>query len=423
MPKKEHINIVFVGHVDAGKSTTVGRILYETGRVPEQVIAKLREEAQRLGKATFEFAYVMDRMKEERERGVTIDISHQDFETNKYFFTIIDAPGHKDFVKNMITGASQADGAVLVVSAKDGIQPQTIEHAALLKVLGIPQLIVLISKMDAVNYDKATYEKVKADVQNLLKRFAYKNVEQIPVIPASSYFGDNLVKKSDKMSWYNGPTLFEALDTFTPPKKPTDKPVRMPIQDVYNIQGFGVVVVGKVESGVLKPGSKAVINPGGYTVEVKKIETHHQEIPEAVPGDNIGANVKGVEKTQVKRGFVLGDVNNPPTVVKRFKAQIAVLNHPSAIGVGYTPVFHAHTTHFPAKIVEIVAKLDPKTGQPVNEKVEFLKNGDVAIVIVEPLKPVVLEKASDYPALGRFAIRDMNQTVAAGIVIDVEKAQ
>ncbi|MCX8154242.1 MAG: translation elongation factor EF-1 subunit alpha [Candidatus Micrarchaeota archaeon] len=423
MPKKEHINIVFVGHVDAGKSTTVGRILYETGRVPEQVIAKLKEEAQRLGKATFEFAYVMDRMKEERERGVTIDISHQDFETNKYFFTIIDAPGHKDFVKNMITGASQADGAVLVVSAKDGIQPQTIEHAALLKVLGISQLIVLISKMDAVNYDKATYEKVKGDVQNLLKKFAYKNVEQIPVIPASSYFGDNLVKKSDKMSWYSGPTLFEALDTFTPPKKPTDRPLRMPIQDVYNIQGFGVVVVGKVESGIMKPGMKAVINPGGYVVEVKKIETHHQEIPEAVPGDNIGVNVKGVEKTQVKRGFVLGDANNPPAVVKSFKAQIAVLNHPSAIGVGYTPVFHAHTTHFPAKIVEIVAKLDPKTGQPVNEKVEFLKNGDVAIVKIEPLKPVVIEKASDYPALGRFAIRDMNQTVAAGIVIDIERAQ
>ncbi|MCS7122339.1 MAG: translation elongation factor EF-1 subunit alpha [Candidatus Micrarchaeota archaeon] len=423
MPKKEHINIVFVGHVDAGKSTTVGRILYETGRVPEQMIAKLKEEAQRLGKATFEFAYVMDRMKEERERGVTIDISHQDFETNKYFFTIIDAPGHKDFVKNMITGASQADGAVLVVSAKDGIQPQTIEHAALLKVLGISQLIVLISKMDAVNYDKATYEKVKGDVQNLLKKFAYKNVEQIPVIPASSYFGDNLVKKSDKMSWYSGPTLFEALDTFTPPKKPTDRPLRMPIQDVYNIQGFGVVVVGKVESGIMKPGMKAVINPGGYVVEVKKIETHHQEIPEAVPGDNIGVNVKGVEKTQVKRGFVLGDANNPPAVVKSFKAQIAVLNHPSAIGVGYTPVFHAHTTHFPAKIVEIVAKLDPKTGQPVNEKVEFLKNGDVAIVKIEPLKPVVIEKASDYPALGRFAIRDMNQTVAAGIVIDIERAQ
>ncbi|MEM4192266.1 MAG: GTP-binding protein, partial [Candidatus Anstonellales archaeon] len=296
MARKEHLNIVFVGHVDAGKSTTVGRILYETGKVPEQIIAKLREEAQRLGKATFEFAYVMDRMKEERERGVTIDISHQEFETNKYFFTIIDAPGHKDFVKNMITGASQADGAVLVVSAKDGVQPQTIEHAALLKVLGINQLIVLISKMDAVNYDKATYEKVKTDVQNLLKKFAYKNVEQIHIIPASSYFGDNLVKKSDKMPWYTGPTLFEALDTFTPPKKPTDKPFRMPIQDVYNIQGFGVVVVGKMEAGVLKPGMKAVINPGNFVVEVKKIETHHQELPEAVPGDNIGVNVKGIEK-------------------------------------------------------------------------------------------------------------------------------
>lgn len=422
MPKKEHLNIVFVGHVDAGKSTTVGRILYETGRISEQIIAKLKEEAQRLGKATFEFAYVMDRMKEERERGVTIDISHQDFETNKYFFTIIDAPGHKDFVKNMITGASQADGAVLVVSAKDGVQPQTIEHAALLKVLGISQLIVLISKMDAVDYSKETYEKVKKDVQDLLKKFAYKDVDKIPVIPASSYFGDNLVKKSDKTAWYNGPTLFEALDTFVPPKKPTDKPFRMPIQDVYNIQGFGVVVVGKVEAGLIKPGTKAVINPGNMVVEVKKIETHHQELPEAGPGDNIGINVKGVEKNQIKRGFVLGDVNSPPTVVKSFTAQIVVLNHPSAIGVGYTPVFHAHTTHFPARIVEIQAKVDPRTGQKLPDKVEFLKNGDIAVVKIEPLKPVVLEKVSEYPSLGRFAIRDMNQTVAAGLVLDIEKA-
>lgn len=422
MAKKEHLNIVFVGHVDAGKSTTVGRILYDSGKISEQVIAKLKEEAQRLGKATFEFAFVMDRMKEERERGVTIDISHQDFETNKYFFTIIDAPGHKDFVKNMITGASQADGAVLVVSGKDGVQPQTIEHAALLKVLGISQVIVLISKMDAVNYSKDVYEKVKGDVIALLKKFAYKDVDKIPIIPASSYFGDNLMKRSDKTPWYNGPTLFEALDMFVPPKKPTDKPFRMPIQDVYNIQGFGVVVVGKVEAGVIKPGMKAVINPGNMVVEIKKIETHHQEIPEAIPGDNIGINVKGVEKTQVKRGYVLGDANNPPTVVKSFTAQIVVLNHPSAIGVGYTPVFHAHTTHFPAKITEIVAKVDPKTGQKLEGKVDFLKNGDIAIVKIEPLKPVVLEKVGEYPSLGRFAIRDMNQTVAAGLVLEIEKA-
>jgi elongation factor 1-alpha len=421
MAKKQHLNIVFVGHVDAGKSTTVGRILYESGKVPEQLLNKLKEEAQRLGKATFEFAFVMDKMKEERERGVTIDISHEEFETNKYHFTIIDAPGHKDFVKNMITGASQADAAVLVVSGKDGIQPQTIEHVALLKVLGVNQLIVLVSKMDAVNYDKTVYEKLKPEIVNLLTKYRY-DASKIHIIPASSYNGDNLIKKSDRMPWYTGPTLFEALDMLTPTQKPVDKPFRMPIQDVYNIQGFGVVVVGKVEAGVIKPGTKGVINPGNFVVEIKKIETHHKEIPEAVPGDNVGINVKGVEKTQVKRGFVLGDPNNPPTVAKAFTAQVIVLNHPSAIGVGYTPVFHAHTTHFPARLVEIKYKVDPKTGQKMEGKVDFLKNGDIAVCRFELLKPNVVEKASDYSGLGRFAIRDMNQTVAAGIVLDVEKA-
>ncbi|MFN3478582.1 MAG: elongation factor 1-alpha C-terminal domain-related protein, partial [bacterium] len=289
-------------------------------------------------------------------------------------------------------------------------------------VLGISQVIIIVSKMDVVEYSKNAYEKVKKDVQELLKKFSYKDIDKIPIIPASSYFGDNLVKRSDKTPWYNGPTLFEALDMFTVPSKPVDKPFRMPIQDIYNIQGFGVVVVGKVESGLIKPGMKGVINPGNMVVDIKKIETHHQELPEARPGDNIGINVKGVEKNQVKRGFVLGDVNNPPTVVKSFTAQIVVLNHPSAIGVGYTPVFHAHTNHFPARIVEIQAKIDPRTGQKLQEKVDFLKNGEIAIVKIEPLKPVVLEKVSEYPSLGRFAIRDMGQTVAAGLVLDVEKA-
>jgi len=270
MANKEHLNIVFIGHVDAGKSTTVGRILYETGKVPEQVIKKLREEAEKLGKQTFEFAYVMDRLKEERERGVTIDVAHQDFETNKYYFTIIDAPGHKDFVKNMITGASQADAAVLVVSAKDGVQPQTKEHAYLARALGINQLIVLVSKMDAVDYSKEQYEKVKEEIIKLLKPLGYK-VEEIPIIPASAYYGDNLVKKSDKMPWYNGPTLFEALDKLQVPPKPIDKPLRIPIQDVYSITGHGTVPVGRVETGKLRVGDKIIVMPSGATGEVKRM--------------------------------------------------------------------------------------------------------------------------------------------------------
>ncbi len=421
MAKKEHLNIVFIGHVDAGKSTTVGRVLYESGKIPEQTIKKLKEEAEKLGKATFEFAFVMDRLKEERERGVTIDVAHQDFETNKYFFTIIDAPGHRDFVKNMITGASQADAAVLVVSGKDGVQPQTKEHAFLAKVLGINQLIVLISKMDAINYDESKFNEVKDQVEKLLKSIGY-DVSKVPIIPASSYFGDNLTKKSDKTPWYKGPTLFEALDALQSPPKPVDKPLRIPIQDVYNVTGHGLVAVGKVEAGKLKKGDKVVIMPLNKTAEVKKIETHHEELPEALPGDNIGFNIKGVEKKEVKRGYVAGDPNNPPTVAEEFTAQIVVINHPTAISVGYTPVFHIATSQFPAQILEIVDKRDPKTGQSLG-KADFLKTGDVGVVRVKPLKSVVVETFQQTPALGRFAVRDMGQTVAAGVVLEVKKKE
>ncbi|MCX6774015.1 MAG: translation elongation factor EF-1 subunit alpha [Candidatus Micrarchaeota archaeon] len=413
MAKKEHMNIVFIGHVDAGKSTTVGRILYDSGKVSEQQIKKLKEEADKLGKATFEFAYVMDSLKEERERGVTIEISHQDFETPKYYFTIIDAPGHRDFIKNMISGASQADAAVLVVSAKDGIQPQTKEHAFLAKVLGITQFTVLMSKMDAVNYSEETYNKVKADLSTLLKGIGY-NPDKIQFIPASAYHGDNLKNRSNNMPWYKGKTLFEQLDELTIPAKPINKPLRIPVQDVYVITGYGVVPVGKVDSGTLKLNTRIVFMPSNKSGEVKKIEMHHQEIPEANPGDNIGFNVKGIEKGDVKRGDVAGPADSPPTVADEFTAQVVVLNHPTAMPVGYTPVFHIHETHFPGKILEIT-----KGGV----KADFVKTGEAAVMRIKCLKPVVIEKYSDFPSLGRFAIRDMNMTVAAGVVLDVKKKE
>ncbi len=418
MAKKEHLNLVFIGHVDSGKSTTVGRILYETGAISEQVLNKLKEEAAKVGKATFEFAFVMDELKEERERGVTIDISHREFETPKYYCTIIDAPGHRDFVKNMITGASQADAAVLMISVKDGIQPQTKEHAFLAKVLGITQLAVNMNKMDAVNYGQAEFDKVKAEAEKLLKGIGYKT-EAIKFVPCSSYNGDNLTKKSAKMAWYTGPTLIEVVDTFVIPAKPKDKPLRLPIQDVFTITGHGTVPVGRVETGQLKPGMSVVIMPSGAKGEVKKIEMHHQELTEANPGDNVGFNLKGVEKKDIRRGDVLGPASAPPTVAAEFKAQIVVLNHPTAISVGYTPVFHIHTAQFAGRITELVEKKDPKSGQAMPGKPEFFKTGDVGVVKIQPLKNVVTEKFSEFPPLGRFAIRDMGQTVAAGVVLEV----
>ncbi|MBD3210237.1 translation elongation factor EF-1 subunit alpha [Candidatus Micrarchaeota archaeon] len=419
MAEKEHLNLVFIGHVDSGKSTTVGRILYETGAISEQVLKRLKDEATKLGKATFEFAFVMDSLKEERERGVTIDIAHREFETNKYHCTIIDAPGHRDFVKNMITGASQADGAILVVSVKDGVQPQTKEHAFLAKVLGISQVVVNMNKMDAVGYKQEEYDKVKADMENLLKGIGY-DVSKIQFIPCSGYAGDNITKKSENTSWYNGPTLLEVINSFTVPPKPADKPLRLPIQDVFTITGHGTVPVGRVETGVMKPGEQVVVMPSGAGGEVKKIEMHHQELTQANAGDNVGFNMKGVDKKDIKRGDVVGPKSSPPTVAEEFTAQVVVLNHPTAISVGYTPVFHIHTAQFAGKVTEIVEKKDPKTGQPVPGKADFVKTGDVAVLKIMPLKPIVIEKFQEFAPLGRFAIRDMGQTVAAGVVLDVK---
>jgi len=418
MAEKDHMNLIFIGHVDHGKSTTVGRVLYDTGALSEQQLRKLKEEAESVGKATFEFAFTMDTLKEERERGVTIDLSHKDFQTAKFYFTIIDAPGHRDFVKNMITGASQADAAVLICSAKEGVQAQTKEHAFLAKVLGINQLIVGVNKMDAVNNDRLKYEETKQALSTLLKNIGYK-VENIPFIPISGYQGTNIVKKSPDTPWYTGPTLLEAFDKLVAPQKPTDKPLRLPIQDVFTITGHGTVPVGRVETGIMKVNDSIVFMPSGAKGEVKSIEMHHQQLQQAIPGDNVGFNVKNVDKKDVRRGEVVGPVSSPPKVAAEFTAQIVVLEHPTAISKGYTPVFHLHTAQIACTIIEILEKKDPKTGQTQQKNPDFIKTGDVAIVRIKPLKPVVVEKFSEFPPLGRFAIRDMGQTVAAGVVLEV----
>ncbi|MBU1703963.1 MAG: elongation factor 1-alpha, partial [Nanoarchaeota archaeon] len=308
---KPHINIVFIGHVDHGKSTTVGRLLYDSGNIDEQQMRKLKEKAEELGKGGFEFAFVMDNLKEERERGVTIDLAHKKFESAKYYFTIIDAPGHKDFIKNMITGASQADVGVLVVAANDGVNAQTREHVFLSKTLGVNQIIIAVNKMDisGVEYSEQRFNKVKEDVSNLLKTVGYKP-DQIPFIPIASLMGDNVAKKSDKMPWYTGPTLLEVMDQIKEPEKPTTLPMRMPIQDVYNITGIGVVPVGRVETGILKVGDKIMAMPGregkGVPGEVKSIEMHHEQMQQAEPGDNVGLNIRGFGKKDIARGDVLG---------------------------------------------------------------------------------------------------------------------
>jgi len=410
--EKEHLNLAFIGHVDHGKSTLVGNLLVKAGTINEQQLASGEDK----------FRFIMDTTKEEQERGVTIDLAHQKFSTKKYDYTVVDCPGHRDFVKNMITGASQADAGVLVVAADDGVMPQTKEHVFLSKTLGINQLIIAINKMDLVDYSEDKYNELKEEVSNLIKTVGF-NPADVPFIPLSAFEGDNIVEASSNTSWYKGPTLIDALDALTAPDKPTNLPLRIPIQDVYSITGVGTVPVGRVETGVMKKGENVIFEPAGASGEVKSIEMHHEQFDIAEPGDNIGFNVRGVGKNDIRRGDVAGHVDNAPTVAKEFDAQIVVLQHPGVITVGYTPVFHCHTSQVACTFLELSKKLNPATGAVDEENPDFLKTGNAAIVKIKPTKPMCLENAKEIPQMGRFAIRDMGQTVAAGLCLNVTPAK
>ena len=422
--EKEHINLVFVGHVDHGKSTTVGRLLFDSGNVDEQAMRKLKEKAEQLGKKGFEFAFVMDNLKEEQERGVTIDLAHKRFDTDKYYFTIIDAPGHRDFIKNMITGAAQADCAVLVVAANDGVNAQTIEHLKLTKIFGVGQLIVAVNKMDisGVDYSEDRFKAVVEEVKKHATQAGW-DVSKVAFLPIAALQGDNIVKNSDKMAWWTGDSLLQAIDKIEVPQKPTDLPLRLPLQDVYNITGIGVVPVGRIETGVMKIGDKVIAVPGregkGVPGEVKSIEMHHEQVKEAGPGDNVGFNVRGFGKKDIARGDVIGPADNVPSVATEFTAQIVIMSHPSVVTVGYTPVFHIHTAQVACQFVEIIKKLDPATGNEVTENKDVLRNGDAAIVRLRPVQPLVIEKNSEIPQMSRFAIRDSGVTVAAGMCQEI----
>jgi len=276
--------------------------------------------------------------------------------------------------------------------------------------------------MDATKpeYSEARYNELKNEVTTLLKSVGYRT-EQVAFLPISAYKGENITKSSGKMSWFKGASLVQTLDTLQVPPKPTDKALRIPVQDVYSITGVGTVPVGRVETGILKPNDKIVFQPADKVGEVKSIEMHHEEIPQAEPGDNVGFNVRGVDKKDIRRGDVAGPAESPPSVAKTFVANIIVLNHPSVITTGYTPVFHCHTAQVACTFEELIAKLDPKTGAVAQEHPEFLKTGDAARVKIRPTKPMVIEPQKDFPPMARFAVRDMGQTVAAGYCIEVEK--
>ncbi|CAM9209248.1 unnamed protein product [Heterosigma akashiwo] len=430
--EKIHVNLVVIGHVDAGKSTTTGHLIYKCGGIDKRTIEKFEKEAAELGKSSFKYAWVLDNLKAERERGITIDIALWKFETPKFHYTVIDAPGHRDFIKNMITGTSQADVALLVVASgvgefEAGIskEGQTREHGLLAFTLGVKQMIVGVNKMDdsSVMYGQGRYDEIMTEVSAYLKKVGYKPAK-IPFIPISGWNGDNMIEKSPNMAWYKGPTLLEALDNVNPPKRPTDKPLRLPLQDVYKIGGIGTVPVGRVETGVIKPGMVVQFAPNGICTEVKSVEMHHESLPEAVPGDNVGFNVKNVSVKDIKRGNVASDSKNDPAMgCANFTAQVIIMNHPGQIQKGYSPVLDCHTAHVACKFADISQKMDRRSGKTLEENPKFVKNGDACIATLEPSKPMCVEAFSEYPPLGRFAVRDMRQTVAVGVIKAVEKKE
>ncbi|XP_022088858.1 elongation factor 1-alpha [Acanthaster planci] len=445
--EKVHINLVVIGHVDSGKSTTTGHLIYKCGGIDKRTIEKYEKEASEMGKGSFKYAWVLDKLKAERERGITIDIALWKFETTKYYCTVIDAPGHRDFIKNMITGTSQADCAVLIVASSTGEfeagiskNGQTREHALLAFTLGVKQLIVGVNKIDNTEppYSEARFNEIKKEVSGYVKKVGY-NPASVAFVPISGWHGDNMVEPSGKMPWYKGweiqsadkkagkvtgKTLLDALDSIAPPSRPVEKPLRLPLQDVYKIGGIGTVPVGRVETGVLKPGVVVTFAPANITTEVKSVEMHHESLTEALPGDNVGFNVKNVSVKEIKRGMVAGDSkSDPPKQAENFKAQVIILNHPGQIHAGYSPVLDCHTAHIACKFSELLEKIDRRSGKKLEENPKNVKSGDAAIVSLIPSKPMCVESFSEYPPLGRFAVRDMKQTVAVGVIKEVTKKE
>ncbi|GMG19766.1 unnamed protein product [Ambrosiozyma monospora] len=440
--EKTHVNVVVIGHVDSGKSTTTGHLIYKCGGIDKRTIEKFEKEAAELGKGSFKYAWVLDKLKAERERGITIDIALWKFETPKYHVTVIDAPGHRDFIKNMITGTSQADCAILIIAggtgefeagiSKDG---QTREHALLAYTLGVKQLIVAINKMDSVKWAESRYQEIVKETSNFIKKVGY-NPKTVPFVPISGWNGDNMIEPSSNCPWYKGwvketkisgvvkgKTLLEAIDAIEPPARPSDKPLRLPLQDVYKIGGIGTVPVGRVETGIIKAGMVVTFAPAGVTTEVKSVEMHHETLTEGLPGDNVGFNVKNVSVKEIRRGNVCGDSkNDPPKGAASFNAQVIILNHPGQISAGYAPVLDCHTAHIACKFDTLLEKIDRRSGKKMEDSPKFVKSGDAAIVKMVPSKPMCVEAFTAYPPLGRFAVRDMRQTVAVGVIKSVDKS-
>ena len=449
---KKHLSLVVCGHIDAGKSTTTGHLLFKLGGISGREMDKLKEKAEQNGKASFDIAYYIDSCKEEQERGVTIQCNTKEFFTDSYHFTIVDAPGHRDYVNNMITGSGQADAALILVPAEKGgfeaaiakgdrktgeVEGQTRQHARLLALLGIEQVIVGINKMDSCDWSEQRFNEIKSEMMGMLKDAGLKP-KKCPVIPFSGYHGENLIDKTDKMPWYKGwsanlnketvitgETVLDALEKYLkPPKRNTEGPLRIPIGQTYNIKGVGAVICGRVEQGIAKVDDKIAITPGGFNdLKLFSMEMHHQKYSEALPGDNVGMTIKGLDKNNMPKS---GDMIYRPAeglikATKSFVAQVVVQEHPGQLKVGFSPIVYCRTAKTACKMTKINWKMGKKTGGEKVNSPPFIERGESAEVVFEPTKPFIVEAFDKVPGMGRVAIMDSNALVMLGKVISVEQ--
>jgi len=458
--EKEHLSIVICGHVDSGKSTTTGRLIFELGGLPERELEKLKAEADRLGKSSFAFAFFMDRQKEERERGVTIACTTKEFFTEKWHYTIIDAPGHRDFIKNMITGASQADVAWIMVPA-DGnfttaiakgnhkageIQGQTRQHSRLINLLGVKQIGIGVNKMDCdvAGYKKDRYDEISNEMKNMLQKVGWKKEfidKNTPVLPISGWMGDNLLKKSDKMTWWTGvdievgsknekihvDTMYQFLnDVCRIPERPVSAPMRMPISGIYKIKGVGDVLAGRVEQGVVKPNEEVVFMPthtpsNACQGKVFTVEMHHKRADLANPGDNVGLNIKGLDKQNMPRGGDVMIYKKDTTLGQtgEFDAQIQVLDIPGEIKCGYSPIGFVRCGRSACRIMKLKWKMGKETGGKKMEDPHSLKSNEMAQITMQPQQALVCDTFKNCEGLSRVAFMDGNGVVMLGKIVSV----
>jgi elongation factor 1-alpha len=414
---KQRITIVVLGHVDHGKSTLVGRFLFEKGIVHAEEIERYATLGAEMGKASFKYAWVMDRSDESRKRGLTLDLNYADVETRRREIHIIDAPGHRDFVRSMITGTTGADAALLVVDSQEGIMPQTREHAQLAKLMGLERVVVAVNKVDKVNYDPEAIGRVATEIRQLLEGLGLMKPD---IIPVSAWEGQNITSRGEQMSWYKGRTLEEVLDIVEPRGGPKGGSLRMPVMQVLTVGGVGTVVLGRIERGEVKEGDELLVMPVNKVGIVRSIEAYGKKIDKAEAGETVGVALRNIGKLEVSRGDVLGPVDDPPKLVEDFTAKIVLIGDVGIVKLGWSPYIHCHTTAVPVKLEAIEMKLRPDSGEASGEaETSFLIDGDAAIVRMRPLKPLILESTDILPGMSRFALRLGKDTLGAGSCISM----